>query len=190
MWEASPASRSRDRSDRLRKLSLLGGRGQGRASHQNFGYRAGGRTSEVTVTHSEPREEPVTRPSLRVRDGAARAVLGRHASRERGSAGRGCGGHRPAPQGGDPIAPAGAPGAHGPLARRPPPMYSSLLPKGRYVSDGRSEQGGYEDPAHSIANEGTERLSSRGRSSLPLLKSASGGRISPARRGTSSLPRG
>src|SRR5512140_2135326 len=38
---------------------------QVRASHQNFGYRAGGRTSEVTVTHSEPREEPVTRPSLR-----------------------------------------------------------------------------------------------------------------------------
>src|SRR6266481_5981279 len=45
---------------------VLGPRGgQGRASHQNPGYRAGGRTSEVTVTHSEPREEPVTRPSLR-----------------------------------------------------------------------------------------------------------------------------
>src|SRR5712692_7789729 len=38
---------------------------QGHASHQNFGYRAGGRTSEVTVTNSEPREVPVTRPSLR-----------------------------------------------------------------------------------------------------------------------------
>ena len=55
----------RDRSDRWRELSLADRRGQGRASHQNFGYRAGGRTSEVTVTHSEPREEPVTRPSLR-----------------------------------------------------------------------------------------------------------------------------
>src|SRR5258705_9865657 len=40
-------------------------RRQASASHQNSGYRAGGRTSEVTVTHSEPREEPVTRPSLR-----------------------------------------------------------------------------------------------------------------------------
>src|SRR5260370_42151089 len=30
------------------------GRGEGRASHQNSGYRAGGRTSEITVTHSEP----------------------------------------------------------------------------------------------------------------------------------------
>src|SRR2546426_38964 len=40
-------------------------KGQEGASHQNFGYRAGGRTSEVTVTHSESREEPVTRPSLR-----------------------------------------------------------------------------------------------------------------------------
>src|SRR5712692_6343145 len=38
---------------------------QGRAPHQNFGYRGRSRTSEVTVTHSEPREEPVTRPSLR-----------------------------------------------------------------------------------------------------------------------------
>src|SRR5216684_6832369 len=37
---------------------------QATASHQNFVYRAGGRTSEVTVTHSEPREEPVTRWSL------------------------------------------------------------------------------------------------------------------------------
>src|SRR6266446_7111164 len=55
----------RDRSDRWRELSLVAGRGQARASDQNFGYRAGGRTSEVTVTHSEPREEPVTRPSLR-----------------------------------------------------------------------------------------------------------------------------
>ncbi len=35
------------------------------SSHQNFGYRRRGRTSEVTVTNSEPREEPVTRPSLR-----------------------------------------------------------------------------------------------------------------------------
>src|SRR6266852_9039879 len=56
--------------ERLRKfiersLSSPIGRCQERASHQNFGYRAGGRTSEVTVTHSEPREEPVTRPSLR-----------------------------------------------------------------------------------------------------------------------------
>src|ERR1700738_3635635 len=41
------------------------GGGQGRASDQDFGYRAGGRTSEVTVTHSEPREEPVTRPRVR-----------------------------------------------------------------------------------------------------------------------------
>src|SRR5712691_9973904 len=46
-------------------LSVRSRGGQGTASHQNFGYRAGGRTSEVTVTHSEPREEPVTRPSLR-----------------------------------------------------------------------------------------------------------------------------
>src|SRR6266567_3638349 len=35
------------------------------ASHQNLGYRAGGRRSEVTVTNSESREEPVTRLSLR-----------------------------------------------------------------------------------------------------------------------------
>src|SRR6266852_1463215 len=28
------------------------GGGQGRASHQSFGYQAGGRTSEVTATHS------------------------------------------------------------------------------------------------------------------------------------------
>src|SRR5258707_14587244 len=65
MLGALPTGRRRDRSDRCRELSLGGRRGQGRASHQNFGYRAGGRTSEVTVTHSEPREEPVTRPSLR-----------------------------------------------------------------------------------------------------------------------------
>src|SRR6266508_3624303 len=46
---------------------FIGGAGwcQPGASHQNFGYRERGRTSEVTVTHSEPREEPVTRPSLR-----------------------------------------------------------------------------------------------------------------------------
>jgi len=41
------------------------GVGQGCASPKNSGYRERGRTSEVTVTHSEPREEPVTRPSLR-----------------------------------------------------------------------------------------------------------------------------
>src|SRR5215475_5988662 len=35
------------------------------ASTQKFGYRAGGRTSKVTVTHSEAQEESVTRPSLR-----------------------------------------------------------------------------------------------------------------------------
>src|SRR5713226_7148091 len=55
----------RGRSNMLGQLSARDGSGQGRASHQNFGYRAGGRTSEVTVTHSEPREVPVTRPSLR-----------------------------------------------------------------------------------------------------------------------------
>src|SRR5947199_5591848 len=38
---------------------------QGAASHQNLGYRAGGRTSEVTVTDSGPKEETVTRASLR-----------------------------------------------------------------------------------------------------------------------------
>src|SRR5712691_58244 len=40
-------------------------RGQGAASTQNFGYRRRGRRSEVTVTHSAPQEEPVTRASLR-----------------------------------------------------------------------------------------------------------------------------
>src|SRR5881296_2412812 len=38
---------------------------QDAASHQNLGYRAGGRTSEVTVTDSGPKEETVTRASLR-----------------------------------------------------------------------------------------------------------------------------
>src|SRR5882672_5457206 len=60
-----PSESKLGRSDRWRELSPQNRRGQGRASHQNSGYRAGGRTSEVTVTDSEPREEPVTRPSLR-----------------------------------------------------------------------------------------------------------------------------
>src|SRR5712692_6551715 len=64
----SPRQRERAkdvRSARWAELSPPPSGGQDSASHQNFGYRAGGRTSEVTVTHSEPRKVSLTRPSLR-----------------------------------------------------------------------------------------------------------------------------
>src|SRR3984893_9499025 len=55
-----------------------------------------------------------------VRGAAARTVPERHARRERGPAGRGRRRHRSPSQGGDPLAPAGGGGHHGP-PRAPAP---------------------------------------------------------------------
>jgi hypothetical protein len=107
-----------ERSNRCRELRLRDRRGQGPASRQNFGYRAGGRTSEVTVNpfRAEGGARDATEPPG-VRGGAAGALSGGDACRERYPPKRGRHRHRPAPQGGDPSAAPPAAGADGAIAR-------------------------------------------------------------------------
>jgi hypothetical protein len=97
-----------ERSDRSGESSLPVAAGQDGASHQIS-------VTERGVVHPKSRyplraeggARDATEPA-RVCSGAARASPGCHPSREGGPAGRGRRRHRPAPQGGDPIAAAAA----------------------------------------------------------------------------------
>ena len=108
-----------ERSDRSGESSLPVAAGHDGASHQISVTERGVVHPKSRPLRAEGGARGATEPA-RVCSGAARALPRRHPSREGGPAGRGRRRHRPAPQGGDPIAAAGAAGAHGPLARWPP----------------------------------------------------------------------